>query len=246
MNIQCDNGKEFSNSLIKEFCEKFKINLIHGRPRHPQSQGQVERFNQSLTRYLSTHLFESENKEKDVIKWIELLYRVTYQYNTAVNSATGKSPFLLFFEREGFDSVKGPLNADEDDGLINDSSENIFEESLLSLNSNFPTPPTINNTSVKEHYEKYIARMDRKAVHNSKYDFETGEFVYLKKDFDANNPKNKLDSFYYPKAKIIEILSNKRLKINMDGEEQTISMSMVKRFSNNKKCCAFNYLGVQP
>ncbi|KAF9760948.1 Transposon Tf2-8 polyprotein, partial [Nosema granulosis] len=91
-NIQCDNGKEFSNSLIKEFCENYKINLIHGRPRHPQSQGQVERFNQTLTRYLSTHLFESENEEKDVIKWINLLSRVTYQYNTAVHSATGKSP----------------------------------------------------------------------------------------------------------------------------------------------------------
>jgi transposase InsO family protein len=49
--IQCDNGKEFCNSHMLQMAEEFKIVLKHSRPRHPQANGQIERFNQTLTRY---------------------------------------------------------------------------------------------------------------------------------------------------------------------------------------------------
>jgi transposase InsO family protein len=50
--IQCDNGKEFCNSEMDRLAEEFQITVKHSRPRHPQSNGQIERFNQTLTRYL--------------------------------------------------------------------------------------------------------------------------------------------------------------------------------------------------
>jgi transposase InsO family protein len=48
--LQCDNGKEFKNSKLIEFSKNKKIILINGKPRYPQSQGKIERFNQTLTR----------------------------------------------------------------------------------------------------------------------------------------------------------------------------------------------------
>ncbi|KAG0437629.1 putative uncharacterized transposon-derived protein F54H12.3 [Dictyocoela muelleri] len=54
--IQCDNGKEFKNEMINRMCDQFRIKMIHGRVRYPQSQGQVERFNQTLTRFLEKHI----------------------------------------------------------------------------------------------------------------------------------------------------------------------------------------------
>ena len=42
LNIQCDNGAEFRGPEMKRLISKYNINLIHGRPYHPQSQGKCE------------------------------------------------------------------------------------------------------------------------------------------------------------------------------------------------------------
>ena len=47
--IQYDNEKEFRNFCLIDFCKGGNIVLVHGRPRHLQSQGQIERFNLTLT-----------------------------------------------------------------------------------------------------------------------------------------------------------------------------------------------------
>ena len=39
---------------------------------------------------------------------------------------------------------------------------------------------------------KYLSRMDKKAVHNSVYNFNVGEHVFLKKDFDTNKANKRL------------------------------------------------------
>jgi hypothetical protein len=54
--LHTDNGKEFSNHLMKTLCGQYSVEIVHGRARHPQSQGQIERFNQTVTRY--TQSFE--------------------------------------------------------------------------------------------------------------------------------------------------------------------------------------------
>ena len=38
--IQCDNGSEFKG-VTEKLCEILNIQIIHGRPHHPQSQGKV-------------------------------------------------------------------------------------------------------------------------------------------------------------------------------------------------------------
>ncbi len=46
---QSDNGKEFVASVIAELVKQWPgTKIIRGRPRHPQSQGGVERGNQDL------------------------------------------------------------------------------------------------------------------------------------------------------------------------------------------------------
>jgi hypothetical protein len=51
--LQSDNGKEFCAGVIKELMELWPtLKLINGRPRHPQSQGLVERANGILQQKL--------------------------------------------------------------------------------------------------------------------------------------------------------------------------------------------------
>jgi len=39
--LQCDNGNEFKGEVIR-IVESYGITLIHGCPRHPQTQGLIE------------------------------------------------------------------------------------------------------------------------------------------------------------------------------------------------------------
>ncbi len=38
--LQCDNGGEFKG-ILPVLCMKLQVKMVHGRPRHPQSQGKV-------------------------------------------------------------------------------------------------------------------------------------------------------------------------------------------------------------
>ena len=51
--IQSDNGLEFINSSVGEYLKSKNIVHRRGRPKHPQNQGQVERFNQTICRAIS-------------------------------------------------------------------------------------------------------------------------------------------------------------------------------------------------
>lgn len=55
--LQSDNGREFANKVVtnlKEYWPALKI--VHGKPRHSQSQGSIERANQDIENMLNTWL----------------------------------------------------------------------------------------------------------------------------------------------------------------------------------------------
>ena len=58
--IHTDNGKEFCNKLIEDYCKENNINIIHGRPYHPQSQGVVESYNKEIKRLLELKYLEQK------------------------------------------------------------------------------------------------------------------------------------------------------------------------------------------
>ena len=64
--LQSDNGREFKNvnlaTMIREKWPECKI--VHGKPRHPQSQGFVERVNKEIKKCLR---FSDEKKRRSVL-----------------------------------------------------------------------------------------------------------------------------------------------------------------------------------
>jgi IS30 family transposase len=51
--LQSDNGREFVNSVINQLISRWpSCKIVNGRPRHPQSQGSVERSNQDVENML--------------------------------------------------------------------------------------------------------------------------------------------------------------------------------------------------
>lgn len=62
MKLHSDNGKEFDNKLLTDYCNNNKIQIIRGRPYHPQSQGVIESFNKEIKRLLEVKYLENQKK----------------------------------------------------------------------------------------------------------------------------------------------------------------------------------------
>lgn len=227
--LQSDNGKEFINQHMKELLDHFVVIFLHSRPRHPQTNGQIERFNQTLTRFLQKFIFEKECFENVKDKpWKVFLGKVVHNYNISTHSATNKSPFRLFLNIPGFNTVATEKN--DIVKPIQESSDGNFDLDLLS------EEPKDGNDMIREISisPKYLDRMDRNSsVHLSKYDFEVGDKVIVAKDFDTNTKtkKKKLSSFYSNISEIEKLISNNRAIINTENgvQNEVVHLSRLKK-----------------
>ena len=59
--IQTDNGTEYKNSIINDFCNKNKITHIFSAPRHPQTNGVVEVAHRETRKYIINKILENKN-----------------------------------------------------------------------------------------------------------------------------------------------------------------------------------------
>ncbi|GFQ92887.1 KRAB-A domain-containing protein 2 [Trichonephila clavata] len=87
--LQSDNGREFANNVVtslKKFWPTLKI--VHGKPRHSQSQGSVERANQDIENMLCTWM--QDNKSD---RWSEGLRFIQFMKNRAHHSGIKSTPY---------------------------------------------------------------------------------------------------------------------------------------------------------
>lgn len=70
--LQSDNGKEFVANVIDEVVAVWPYcKILHGRPRHPQSQGSVERANGDVKGMIKTWM--DDNKSTN---WSKACYEI--------------------------------------------------------------------------------------------------------------------------------------------------------------------------
>ena len=98
--ILTDQGSNFTSQLLSEVYRMLQISPIRTSPYHPQTDGLVERFNQTLKAMLRRTAVE-EGKD-----WDKLLPYLLFAYRQVPQASTGFSPFELLYGRE----VRGPLD----------------------------------------------------------------------------------------------------------------------------------------
>ena len=89
--ILTDQGSNFTSSLLAELYHMLHVHPIRTSPYHPQTDGLVERFNQTL----KSMLRKSATQEgKD---WDKLLPYLLFAYREVPQASTGFSPFKLLY-----------------------------------------------------------------------------------------------------------------------------------------------------
>ena len=88
-----DQGKAFTGHIVTHLCELYGVQKLRTSPYHAQTNGQVERMNQTIIRMIDK--FEEDKKAC----WSEHLPELLLAYNTTCPAVTGYSPYYLLFGR---------------------------------------------------------------------------------------------------------------------------------------------------
>ncbi|CAF2691319.1 unnamed protein product [Rotaria sp. Silwood2] len=144
--IHSDNGREFVSSVTMELKNSFHdLLFIRGRPRHPQSQGCIERANgvlcDALGKWMSTNNSSS---------WSTALLPVTYGINTRKSTVTKATPYeIMFGQRPRSDSDFWKLvqeaGIEDEENLpipVDESNDNMIDDALdnpIDINAHIDT-----------------------------------------------------------------------------------------------------------
>ena len=91
--LQSDNGREFANSIITELAVMWNgLKIVHGKPRHSQSQSSVERANRDIEDILFSWM-----EENCTSKWSEGLRFVQVRKNNTLHHGLKCSPYEVMF-----------------------------------------------------------------------------------------------------------------------------------------------------
>ena len=98
--ILTDQGSNFTSQLLAELYRLLQVRPIRTSPYHPETDGLVERFNQTLKSMLRKAVTETG---KD---WDKMIPYLLFAYREVPQASTGFSPFDLLYGRD----VRGPLD----------------------------------------------------------------------------------------------------------------------------------------
>lgn len=128
--LHSDNGREFANSVIKEFKSLWsELKIVHGKPRHSQSQGSVERANQDIENIIAAWMSDNNS-----VQWAEGLPYVQFMKNRAFHSGIKQSPYKAMFgiePRVGLTTSSLPI-----DVISSLEKEEDLEEVIAAAGSN--------------------------------------------------------------------------------------------------------------
>ena len=114
--IQSDQGSNFTSNMFQKILKGLHVQQQFSSTYHPQSQGCVERFHQTLKNTLRKYC------EEMGIDWDEAVPLSLFALRDSVQESTGFSPFELVYGHE----VRGPLRMLKEKWLGSDDPPNIL------------------------------------------------------------------------------------------------------------------------
>ncbi|MCG8621789.1 MAG: DDE-type integrase/transposase/recombinase [Proteobacteria bacterium] len=88
-----DQGPQFTGAVVTQLCKLYGVQKIRTTPYHAQTNGQVERMNQTIIRMIG------KLGENEKACWSQYLPELLLAYNSTRSAVTGYSPHYLLFGR---------------------------------------------------------------------------------------------------------------------------------------------------
>ncbi|KAK3569123.1 hypothetical protein QTP86_024496 [Hemibagrus guttatus] len=85
--IVSDRGPQFTSRVWRALCARLDIGVSLSSSHHPQSNGQAERLNQEIGRFLRSYCSREQQRWSEFLPWAE------YAQNSLMHSSTGLTPF---------------------------------------------------------------------------------------------------------------------------------------------------------
>ncbi|XP_072046476.1 uncharacterized protein [Amphiura filiformis] len=115
--IQSDQGSNFMSGIFQQVMQQLGIKQFKSSAYHPESQGALERFHQTLKNMIKTYCYEFERD------WDEGVHLLLFAAREAVQTSLGFSPFELVFGH----SVRGPLKLLKERWLSENTDLNLLD-----------------------------------------------------------------------------------------------------------------------
>ena len=230
--LQSDNGREFVADVVSQVCHTLGITIKHGRPRHPQSQGQIERLNQTIGRGFTKLLWDNENQlqQKD---WIHVIDAFIINYNSTVHRAHGLTPHEAMFGWK-MHSVYDTPEVGEEFVEVDDENMSASDVVVEDIEKRMSRVQQLQQ-SVNDSLDKYRSKLCRQgSVHRKKTannTIEAGTSVVIAPDHDMNpkTRKRKLQPTFSQEGKFKRLASNNHTAIvEVDGKDVATSIKRIK------------------
>ena len=120
--IVSDEGQNFKSDLVSKLCKLAKVQKLHSRPYHPQTNGQCKCFNHTLINMLGALPPNKTSSWRDMVPMLE------HANNCPRGIAMGLSPYYLMFAKNPGCQVIYNICAQRED--MNTTASTKFMEQL--------------------------------------------------------------------------------------------------------------------
>lgn len=206
-----DQGSQFMSKFFLAVCRSLGIETRESTPYHPQTNGQVERYNRTIIKQIRHYVADNPRR------WDELLPILTYAYNTQPHRSTGVAPFEMVIPRRIPNlSVHSPPPgvAIQAHGTTKDGSPLSVKRSFMArLRKTIPLVAE----ALRKTQQRYKKNYDKNLAIRNK-DVKIGDYVYLKN----NQREHKLSSLTTGPFLVVD-LDDKTFVVQMGDEESRVS-----------------------
>ena len=214
--IQSDQGSNFMSGIFQQVMYELGIKQYKSSAYHPESQGALERFHQTLKNMIRSYCFDTE---KD---WDEGIHLLLFAVRESVQESLGFSPFELVFGH----TVRGPLKLLKEKFPSDDDSSLNLLQYVSDFKNRLSKACDAARSNLKSAQSKMKIRYDENAKDRN---FEPGDKVLALLPI----PGRPLQARYYGPYTVDKKLSDVNYIVNTPGrhkQKQLCHINMLKKY----------------
>ena len=208
--VQSDQGSNFMSGIFQQVKHELGIKQYRSSAYHPESQGALERFHQTLKNMIRSYCFDTEKN------WDEGIHLLLFAVRESVQESLGFSPFELVFGH----SVRGPLKLLKETFLSNDETPLNLLQYVSDFRNRLSRACEVARSNLKTSQGKMKARYDNHVIDRK---FKPGDKVLALLPI----PGRPLQSRYFGPYTIDKKTSDLNYIINTPGRRKNKQMCHV-------------------